>query len=108
MSPLVVEAAALVLWELVTNALRHAANPQGRQIGTRWERTDAGVRLEVHDTNMGLPIPQKADAEAESGEVLSLLTRLPGGVGVWRSAGTASGKRTWAVVGEDRAGEVLR
>jgi serine/threonine-protein kinase RsbW len=106
MPPLAVEAAALVLSELVTNALRHAQNPQGRQIGTRWERVDGGVRLEVHDANVGLPIPQKPDVDAEAGRGLVLVDTLTRGRWGVKERRHRIGKCVWAVVCEDGTEEV--
>lgn len=43
------ETAELLLSELVTNAVRHARAPQGRDIGVRIARYDGVLRVEVAD-----------------------------------------------------------
>jgi anti-sigma regulatory factor (Ser/Thr protein kinase) len=52
--------AALVLSELVTNAVRHAKSPRGRLIETRYCRQGDGVRIEVHDANSSRPVLRPA------------------------------------------------
>jgi serine/threonine-protein kinase RsbW len=51
--------AELVLSELMTNAVRHARTPRGRLVETRYERTQEGVRIEVHDASCRVPPARK-------------------------------------------------
>lgn len=94
------DSAALVLSELVTNAVLHARTPRGRLIETRWRVLDGGdgVRIEVHDANDGRPAPRLADDEDESGRGLALVDALTGQRwGVSDRGGV--GKLVWAEVG---------
>ncbi len=97
------ERAELVLSELLTNAVRHANVPHGREIETQFARTDAGLRIEVHDANETWPVVKEPTDEAESGRGLALIAALTGDRwGVIDRAGV--GKRVWAVVVEEDAG----
>ncbi|MFI0894844.1 ATP-binding protein [Streptomyces sp. NPDC020983] len=90
------ETAELVLSELVTNAVNHARPPHGRRIGTRFERLEHGVRIEVHDASEWKPELQRASADDESGRGLALVDALTDGRwGV--SARQGPGKVVWAV-----------
>lgn len=90
------DAAELVVSELVTNSVRHAREPRGRLIGTRFERLEGGVRIEVHDANGNRPECREASAEAECGRGLALVDVLTGGQwGVGDRDGV--GKVVWAV-----------
>ncbi|MBD0736175.1 ATP-binding protein [Streptomyces sp. CBMA29] len=96
--------AELVLSELVTNAVRHARHPLGREIETRYERADGGVRIEVHDANDQWPELQKADEEAEAGRGLVLVDAITGQRwGASKREGV--GKLVWALVTADGAGQ---
>jgi serine/threonine-protein kinase RsbW len=97
------DTAELVLSELLTNALRHARTPRGRQIETRYERVPGGVRIEVHDANETWPVVQKPSVDAVSGRGLVLVDALTGARwGVSERDGV--GKLTWAVVTGDADG----
>lgn len=98
------DAAELVLSELFTNALRHAEEPLGRHVLTRFERTGGGVRIEVHDANEKRPERQLLSEEEESGRGLSLVDAITGGQ--WGSEARPDvGKVVWALVADDQAGE---
>lgn len=99
----VADTAALVLTELLTNAVQHAGEPRGRQIETRFRRGAAGVRIEVHDANDGKPEPREASAEDESGRGLAMVDALT--AGRWGVSGREGvGKLVWAQCGPpDRA-----
>lgn len=104
--PHLADSAELIVSELVTNAVRHAREPHGRLIGTRFERLGDGVRIEVHDANDRKPERHEVPAEAESGRGLVLVDSLTGGRwGVGNREGV--GKMLWAVCADDRT-EVAR
>ncbi|XIE78863.1 ATP-binding protein [Streptomyces sp. SBR177] len=60
------EAAALVLSELLTNAVRHG-RVRGRQIETRFVRLPGGLRIEVHDASERRPLMALPQDGAEGG-----------------------------------------
>jgi two-component sensor histidine kinase len=94
------DTAALLVSELMTNSVRHARRPCGRLIGTRFERLESGVRIEVHDANDSRPERREVSAEEESGRGLVLVDALTGGHwGV--SARDGVGKMVWAVCADD-------
>lgn len=72
----VAETAELLLSELVTNAIRHARTPAGRDIGVRLARYDGMLRVEVADANNHRPEPRSADADEEGGRGLVLVAAL--------------------------------
>ena len=81
--------AALVLSELVGNAVRHA---QGETLQVRLRRTADVLRIAVHDGSPDLPAPRDASADDESGRGLLIIEALshrwgcqalPGGKVVW-------------------------
>lgn len=89
------DSAVLVLSELLTNSLRHARDPEGRHIETRFEHRINGVRIEVHDAGEAKPELREASPEEESGRGLTLVHVLTGGQwGVSNREGT--GKLVWA------------
>jgi anti-sigma regulatory factor (Ser/Thr protein kinase) len=94
------DVAILLTSELVTNAVTHAtADPNERTAGrgaTTGESVllviaadDAGLRVEVHDGSGDLPIVSGyvADADAETGRGLLLVTSLSAEWGFYRTAG---------------------
>ncbi|WUH93733.1 ATP-binding protein [Streptomyces sp. NBC_00433] len=90
------EDAELIVSELVTNSVRHAHEPRGHVIQTRFERLHGGVRIEVHDANVNKPEPRSASTEDESGRGLILVELITGGRwGVSDRIGI--GKMVWAV-----------
>jgi two-component sensor histidine kinase len=92
--------AELIVSELVTNAVRHAREPRGRLIWTRFERFECGVRIEVHDASDCKPECREVSAEAEGGRGLVLVDSLTGGRwGVSSREGV--GKMIWAVCADD-------
>jgi anti-sigma regulatory factor (Ser/Thr protein kinase) len=88
------ESAALVVSELVTNAVVHARVPRGREILTRFVRQDDGVRVEVHDASEERPVPRAPDDEGGFG--LVLVGELADRWGVAERGGI--GKCVWAVL----------
>jgi two-component sensor histidine kinase len=94
------DAAELVVSELLTNSVRHAGDPRGHVIGTRFERLQCGVRIEVHDAGDSKPELRDACSDAESGRGLALVDVITGGHwGVNDREG--AGKMVWAVCADD-------
>lgn len=91
------EPAALVVSELVTNAVVHARVPPGREILTRFVRQDDGVRIEVHDASDERPVPRTPDDDGGFG--LLLVDELTDRWGVAERGGI--GKCVWAVLTTD-------
>jgi anti-sigma regulatory factor (Ser/Thr protein kinase) len=93
------DVAVLLTSELVTNAVTHAtANRQGRaaERGMTGQSVllviaadDAGLRVDVHDGSADLPIVSGyvAEADAETGRGLLLVTSLSAEWGFYRTAG---------------------
>ncbi|MBM9508055.1 ATP-binding protein [Actinacidiphila acididurans] len=99
------EPAVLVLSELFTNSLRHARNPEGHQIETRFELQPRGVRIEVHDANAAKPELREASEDEESGRGLTLVDCVTSGRwGVSDRDGI--GKLVWAECVEGNDAEV--
>ncbi|WP_233518212.1 ATP-binding protein [Streptomyces corynorhini] len=88
------EPAVLVLSELVTNAVRHARVPVGREIETRYLAVPEGLRLEVHDASSERPRLQRAAPGACGGRGLVIVDALADRWGVADRAGV--GKLVWA------------
>ncbi|MFF4710201.1 ATP-binding protein [Streptomyces eurythermus] len=72
----VADTAELLLAELMSNAIRHARRPSGRQIGVRVARYDARLRVEVADANDARPLPRRAAADDEQGRGLAIIQAL--------------------------------
>jgi hypothetical protein len=89
------DAAALVLSELLTNAVQHG-RVAGRDVGTRFRRLpDGGLRIEVHDARSETPAPRAAAAWDEHGRGLALVEALT--AGRWGTATREGpGKLVWA------------
>jgi anti-sigma regulatory factor (Ser/Thr protein kinase) len=86
--------AAVVLSELVTNAVVHARVPPGREVHTRFVPLDGGVRIEVHDASDEWPVPRVPDESGGYG--LTLVSELSSAWGVEKRRGV--GKYVWAAV----------
>ncbi|MQA06355.1 MAG: SpoIIE family protein phosphatase [Streptosporangiales bacterium] len=83
-----VDTAALLVSETVTNALLHARSTADIQV---W-RTATGIEVEVRDRDDRLPAPRTLDLEAESGRGLRLLDELSA---AWGAEPSDAGKRVW-------------
>jgi anti-sigma regulatory factor (Ser/Thr protein kinase) len=84
----VTEQAAVLISELVTNALQHGRGPQ---IGFTISHSEATVRIEVGDDSSELPtICREPAPDAERGRGLLLVAELSDAWGT-----SADGKRTW-------------
>ncbi|MET9290483.1 ATP-binding protein [Streptomyces sp. NPDC003077] len=86
--------ALLVVSELLTNAICHARTAPGREIETRYVRTDCGVRIEVHDAAYERPQLLPEDPTRESGRGLLLVSVLADRWAVCDRRGI--GKQVWA------------
>ncbi|MFG2879268.1 ATP-binding protein [Streptomyces sp. NPDC048337] len=86
--------ALLVASELVTNAVRHATVPRGREIETRYVRLDNGVRVEVHDANPARPVVGVSEGDGDGGRGLYLVAAVADRWAVGERVGP--GKRVWA------------
>jgi serine/threonine-protein kinase RsbW len=99
---LVVDDAALVLSELVGNAVRHGAPLPGGGIRVGWTVTDDVVRIEVADGGRG-PLKHEAShppvgggsSDAEQGRGLAIVGMLTAS---WGSAFDSSAAVVWADV----------
>jgi len=80
---------ALVLSELVTNAVLHGSAP----VLVRLTRTVVGVRVEVEDDSPALPRRRRIRPDAPGGRGLLLVASVSERWGVQRRA---HGKRVWA------------
>lgn len=93
------DSAVLVLSELVTNAVRHARVPTGREIETRFLPSGLpapdGLRIEVHDASALRPYRRTEDPDACDGRGLPIVDALADAWGVSDRAGV--GKMVWAV-----------
>ncbi|MFE4608112.1 ATP-binding protein [Streptomyces niveus] len=93
------DSATLVLSELVTNAVRHARVPSGREIETRFlpmgYPAPDGLRIEVHDASTQRPRRRAAELDACDGRGLLIVDALANAWGVSDRVGV--GKLVWAV-----------
>ncbi|MCZ4124703.1 ATP-binding protein [Streptomyces sp. H39-S7] len=80
---------ALVVSELVTNAVRHASGAVGLRL--MWD--ERRLRIAVDDTSAVLPVVRPARPDLPGGHGMNLVQRLAGG---WGAAPRAGGKRVWA------------
>lgn len=70
------EIAVLLLSELATNAVRHAATPAGREMGVRLTADEKRLRVEVSDASEHPLRPAQASACDETGRGLSIVAAL--------------------------------
>jgi anti-sigma regulatory factor (Ser/Thr protein kinase) len=82
---------ALVVSELVTNAVRHAEPPLRLEI----QADDDRVTVAVADGSPGLPVPRWAAADAEGGRGLPMIDLLAAETGV---RANPPGKTVWAAL----------
>ncbi|MBT2407647.1 ATP-binding protein [Streptomyces sp. ISL-87] len=69
--------AELLLSELVTNAVRHARAPQGRDLGVRLARYDGVLRVEVADAGPAVKLTPQVVADCdERGRGLAIVAAL--------------------------------
>ena len=86
------DAAVLLVSELVTNAVQHAA-PEESGTVLRLEYGGSWLRIEVHDASPQVPEPRIPDWLDESGFGLMLVDALAAKWGVQQ---TTQGKAVWA------------
>ena len=86
------ETAALIVSELVTNAIRHAS-VGGAEVGLRLEATGSWLRIEVHDTDPRPPQPRIPVAFDEGGFGFVIVEAL---ADKWGSCQSEDGKAVWA------------
>jgi anti-sigma regulatory factor (Ser/Thr protein kinase) len=86
------DAAVLLVSELVTNAIQHAA-PGASRTALRLEYDGSWLRIEVHDASPHGPEPRTPDWLDESGFGLMLVDALAAKWGVQQ---TTQGKAVWA------------
>lgn len=90
----VADTAVLLLSELVTNAVRHARVPQGREIGALFALRDDVLRVEVADASNVAPTPRTPDKDDAGGRGLLLVSTMADDWGVSPREGV--GKVVWA------------
>jgi anti-sigma regulatory factor (Ser/Thr protein kinase) len=95
------DTAALVLSELMTNALRHGRRTHEHAIATRFTPTADGMRVEVHDTSSARPRLKQAATDDENGRGLALVNALTHGRWGVTPTTTGDGKTVWALIGPE-------
>jgi len=92
----VVGDAALVVSELLSNAIRHAAPLPGSKIRVAWTLNDGALRVAVSDAGAGpLPRVTQASPAAPGGRGLGIVETLSSRWGVLRDDGETT---VWAVL----------
>ena len=92
------EDGALVVTELVANAVQHT---DGERIRVSVNRPEPGVvRIDVADRSHGLPRLRKAGADDEGGRGLALIDAL---TTRWGTEPLAQGKRVWGELTSEAA-----
>jgi serine/threonine-protein kinase RsbW len=101
-APMVIDDVALVVSELVGNAVRHGRPLTGGGIEVRWQVSDAAIRIEVRDGGRGplrheasRPLARGGSADAEGGRGLAIVALLTTS---WGSAFDAEEAVVWADV----------
>jgi anti-sigma regulatory factor (Ser/Thr protein kinase) len=88
--------AALIVSELLSNAIRHAAPLPGSQIRVTWTLEDDALRVAVSDAGSGpLPRVTQASPAAPGGRGLGIVESLSDRWGVLRDDGETT---VWAVL----------
>jgi anti-sigma regulatory factor (Ser/Thr protein kinase) len=80
--------ARLLVSELVTNSVQHAAQPAGAPVHIRADADDGVVRVEVHDPGQG-PMFRRRPVGQSGGYGLDLVERIATRWGVNRDHGTS-------------------
>jgi anti-sigma regulatory factor (Ser/Thr protein kinase) len=88
--------AALVVSELLSNAIRHAAPLPGSQVRVTWTLHDDVLRIAVSDAGSGsMPRVTQDSPAAPGGRGLGIVETLSSGWGVFRDHGETT---VWAVL----------
>jgi CheY-like chemotaxis protein/anti-sigma regulatory factor (Ser/Thr protein kinase) len=87
----ILDDAALVVTELVTNAITHGGSAFRLQLS----RTAGAFRIEVVDDGEGTPEPQPQDTEAEGGRGIMLVDAMSSS---WGVENVPRGKLVWAEI----------
>lgn len=87
------EDAALVVSELVGNALRHGRAMRGGRLRVGWQFGDDGLSIEVTDGGTGVPALRSGDALASSGRGLEIVASV---ADAWGFASEPDGTVVWA------------
>lgn len=96
------EDAALIVSELVGNALRHGRATRGGQLLVGWHYDDDdGLRVEVTDGGGGRPTVRTAGPWSSSGRGLEIVTVL---ADRWGYAADTRGTTVWALVATAETG----
>ena len=90
------EDAALIVSELVGNALRHGQPMRGGRLAVGWQLGEGGLRIEVTDGGGGRPAQRRSDALAAGGRGLEIVSALAKS---WGYAVDDAGTTVWAHVG---------
>jgi serine/threonine-protein kinase RsbW len=90
------EDAALIVSELVGNALRHGQAMRGGRLTVGWQFDEDGLRIEVSDGGGGRPMLRSTDALAAGGRGLEIVAAL---ARAWGYAASDSGTTVWVQVG---------
>ncbi len=99
-APKVAADVALVLSELVTNSVRHAAPLAGGDVEVSWDMTPDGVELRVTDGGAEVaPEARVVTVDDVSGRGLSIVTKL---ASAWGVESNALGTTVWALVAGGR------
>jgi anti-sigma regulatory factor (Ser/Thr protein kinase) len=109
--PVDADAAVLLTSELVTNAVTHGGQTAGTFVLLTVAREPAGLRVDVHDGSVDLPVIDEASDDSETGRGLLLVTSLSDEWGFYRTPG---GKAVYFTlefcrdIGQPWGGEPLR
>ena len=95
--PAVAEDAAVMVSELATNSIRHAAT----QFTVAVDRADGHIRVAVSDIGPGVPEVQSPEPQQPTGRGLRIIQALADDWGVIAHSG--SGKTVWFVIDKRRA-----
>jgi len=90
------EDAALIVSELVGNALRHGQAMRGGRLTVGWQFSDSGLRIEITDGGGGRPVERRTDALAVGGRGLGIVAAL---ARAWGYTVDDAGTTVWAQVG---------
>ncbi|RKS80315.1 PAS domain S-box-containing protein [Motilibacter peucedani] len=90
-----VDGAAVVVTELLTNAVLHACEPIRLVLEPHGER---GLRIEVHDGSPHMPLRPRADTDATTGRGMGLVALL---AEHWGAEPEGEGKLVWCEIGPE-------